>query len=62
MASEYFDSLKQYEKSCEDEESMTRLASLYETLGRFLKDLGLPSQVPQHPPLEAKALGTPCCV
>ncbi|XP_046879327.1 nephrocystin-3 isoform X1 [Hypomesus transpacificus] len=44
MASEYFDSLKQYEKSCEDEESMTRLASLYETLGRFLKDLGLPSQ------------------
>uniref|UniRef100_A0A672J741 Nephrocystin-3 n=1 Tax=Salarias fasciatus TaxID=181472 RepID=A0A672J741_SALFA len=44
MASEYFDSLKQYEKSCESEDSMTKLANLYETLGRFLKDLGLPSQ------------------
>ncbi|KAM6978092.1 nephrocystin-3 [Aplochiton taeniatus] len=44
MAAEYFDSLKQYEKSCEGEEGMSRLASLYETLGRFLKDLGLPSQ------------------
>ncbi|KAG7525130.1 nephrocystin-3 isoform X1 [Solea senegalensis] len=44
MASEYFDSLKHYEKSCESEESMTKLANLYETLGRFLKDLGLPSQ------------------
>lgn len=45
MATEYFDSLKHYEKSCESEDSMTKLANLYETLGRFLKDLGLPSQV-----------------
>ncbi|KAM3593907.1 uncharacterized protein V6R79_025211 [Siganus canaliculatus] len=44
MATEYFDSLKQYEKNCESEDSMTKLANLYETLGRFLKDLGLPSQ------------------
>uniref|UniRef100_A0A8D0H9M5 Nephrocystin-3 n=1 Tax=Sphenodon punctatus TaxID=8508 RepID=A0A8D0H9M5_SPHPU len=44
MAAEYFYSLKQYEKSCEGEESMIRLADLYETLGRFLKDLGLLSQ------------------
>uniref|UniRef100_A0A3Q2CAM0 Nephrocystin-3 n=1 Tax=Cyprinodon variegatus TaxID=28743 RepID=A0A3Q2CAM0_CYPVA len=44
MATEYFDSLKRYEKSCESEDSMTKLANLYETLGRFLKDLGLPSQ------------------
>lgn len=46
MATEYFDSLKLYEKSCDSEDSMTKLANLYETLGRFLKDLGLPSQVP----------------
>ena len=45
MAAEYFDSLKEYEKSCEGEESMICLADLYETLGRFLKDLGLLSQV-----------------
>ncbi|KAF3703658.1 Nephrocystin-3 [Channa argus] len=44
MAAEYFDSLKHYEKNCESEDSMTKLANLYETLGRFLKDLGLPSQ------------------
>ncbi|XP_029313702.1 nephrocystin-3 isoform X1 [Cottoperca gobio] len=44
MATEYFDSLKHYEKSCESEDGMTKLANLYETLGRFLKDLGLPSQ------------------
>uniref|UniRef100_A0A7N6BIA6 Nephrocystin-3 n=1 Tax=Anabas testudineus TaxID=64144 RepID=A0A7N6BIA6_ANATE len=44
MATEYFDALKHYEKSCESEDSMTKLANLYETLGRFLKDLGLPSQ------------------
>ncbi|XP_064025922.1 nephrocystin-3 isoform X2 [Pogoniulus pusillus] len=44
MAAEYFDSLKAYEKSCEGEESMVCLADLYETLGRFLKDLGLLSQ------------------
>ncbi|KAJ8376758.1 hypothetical protein SKAU_G00073380 [Synaphobranchus kaupii] len=44
MATEYFDSLKLYEKSCESEDSMTRLANLYETLGRFLKDLGLLGQ------------------
>ncbi|XP_031160773.1 nephrocystin-3 isoform X1 [Sander lucioperca] len=44
MATEYFDSLKHYEKSCESEDTMTKLANLYETLGRFLKDLGLPSQ------------------
>lgn len=45
MAAEYFESLKQYEKTCEGEESMVCLADLYETLGRFLKDLGLLSQV-----------------
>ncbi|NXF86773.1 NPHP3 protein, partial [Eubucco bourcierii] len=44
MAAEYFDSLKAYEKSCEGEESIVCLADLYETLGRFLKDLGLLSQ------------------
>ncbi|XP_019364397.1 PREDICTED: nephrocystin-3 isoform X2 [Gavialis gangeticus] len=44
MAAEYFDSLKEYEKSCEGEKSMLCLADLYETLGRFLKDLGLLSQ------------------
>ncbi|XP_019725055.1 nephrocystin-3 [Hippocampus comes] len=44
MATEYFDSLKHYEKNCESEDSMTKLANLYETLGRFLKDLGLSSQ------------------
>lgn len=45
MATAYFDSLKHYEKSCESEASMMKLSNLYETLGRFLKDLGLPSQV-----------------
>ncbi|KAH0627264.1 hypothetical protein JD844_002778 [Phrynosoma platyrhinos] len=45
MAAEYFSSLKLYEKSCDGEESMISLADLYETLGRFLKDLGLLSQV-----------------
>lgn len=45
MAAEYFNSLKEYEKSCEGEKSMLCLADLYETLGRFLKDLGLLSQV-----------------
>ncbi|XP_077772509.1 nephrocystin-3 [Podarcis muralis] len=44
MAAEYFSSLKLYEQSCEGEESMISLADLYETLGRFLKDLGLLSQ------------------
>nr|XP_046212171.1 nephrocystin-3 isoform X1 [Oncorhynchus gorbuscha]XP_046212172.1 nephrocystin-3 isoform X1 [Oncorhynchus gorbuscha] len=44
MATEYFDSLKHYEKSCASEDSMIRLGNLYETLGRFLKDLGLLSQ------------------
>ncbi|TRY59639.1 hypothetical protein DNTS_022786 [Danionella cerebrum] len=44
MATEYFDALKQFEKTCESEQSMSRLANLYETLGRFLKDLGLLSQ------------------
>ncbi|XP_061778263.1 nephrocystin-3 isoform X2 [Nerophis ophidion] len=44
MATEYFDALKHYEKNCASEESMRNLANLYETLGRFLKDLGLPSQ------------------
>uniref|UniRef100_A0A673G6D4 Nephrocystin-3 n=1 Tax=Sinocyclocheilus rhinocerous TaxID=307959 RepID=A0A673G6D4_9TELE len=44
MATEYFDSLKEFEKTCESEQSMSRLANLYETLGRFLKDLGLLSQ------------------
>uniref|UniRef100_A0A8C2IWF5 Nephrocystin-3 n=1 Tax=Cyprinus carpio TaxID=7962 RepID=A0A8C2IWF5_CYPCA len=44
MATEYFDSLKEFEKTCESEQSMSRLADLYETLGRFLKDLGLLSQ------------------
>ncbi|XP_013868832.1 nephrocystin-3 isoform X2 [Austrofundulus limnaeus] len=56
MATEYFDSLKNYEKSCESEEDMTKLANLYETLGRFLKDLGLPSQAvaPLHRSLEIR--------
>ncbi|XP_078055413.1 nephrocystin-3 isoform X1 [Mustelus asterias] len=44
MAAAYFESLKRYEKSCEGEDMITRLADLYETLGRFLKDLGLLSQ------------------
>lgn len=44
MAAEYFESLKQY-GNCEGEENMLCLADLYETLGRFLKDLGLLSQV-----------------
>ncbi|XP_043916336.1 nephrocystin-3, partial [Protopterus annectens] len=44
MASEYFDSLKQYEKISDGEANLRRLADLYETLGRFLKDLGLLSQ------------------
>ncbi|XP_060104862.1 nephrocystin-3 [Heteronotia binoei] len=44
MAAEYFSSLKLYEKSCVREESMISLADLYETLGRFLRDLGLLSQ------------------
>uniref|UniRef100_A0A3Q3VSZ2 Nephrocystin-3 n=1 Tax=Mola mola TaxID=94237 RepID=A0A3Q3VSZ2_MOLML len=40
MATEYFDSLKLYEKSCENEDSMTKLANLYETLGLyFLKNI-----------------------
>ncbi|XP_059801717.1 nephrocystin-3 isoform X1 [Hypanus sabinus] len=44
MAAAYFESLKKYEKSCEGEDMIVRLADLYETLGRFLKDLGLLSQ------------------
>ncbi|XP_072139866.1 nephrocystin-3 isoform X2 [Mobula birostris] len=44
MAAAYFQSLKEYEKSCEGEDMIVRLADLYETLGRFLKDLGLLSQ------------------
>uniref|UniRef100_A0A4W3HQC9 Nephrocystin-3 n=1 Tax=Callorhinchus milii TaxID=7868 RepID=A0A4W3HQC9_CALMI len=44
MAAAYFESLKEYEKSCEGEDMITRLADLYETLGLFLKDLGLLSQ------------------
>ncbi|XP_048366750.1 nephrocystin-3 isoform X2 [Sphaerodactylus townsendi] len=44
MAAEYFSSLKLFEKSCEKEEGMISLADIYETLGRFLKDLGLLSQ------------------
>ncbi|XP_016134058.1 nephrocystin-3-like [Sinocyclocheilus grahami] len=44
MATEYFDSLKEFEKTCESEQSMSRLANLYKTLSRFLKDLGLLSQ------------------
>ncbi|XP_008053105.2 nephrocystin-3 [Carlito syrichta] len=56
MAAEYFDSLKQYEKNCEGEESLICLADLYETLGRFLKDLGLLSQavVPLQRSLEIR--------
>ncbi|XP_043825181.1 nephrocystin-3 isoform X1 [Dromiciops gliroides] len=56
MAAEYFDSLKQYEKNCEGEESMMSLADLYETLGQFLKDLGLLSQaiVPLQRSLEIR--------
>ena len=45
MAAQYFESLRQYEQSCQGEDSMRRLACLYETLGRFLRDLGLVSQV-----------------
>ncbi|XP_040209039.1 nephrocystin-3 [Rana temporaria] len=44
MATEYIDALKRHEKLCEGEESVTCLADLYETLGRFLKDLGLLNQ------------------
>ncbi|XP_051784773.1 nephrocystin-3 isoform X1 [Erpetoichthys calabaricus] len=44
MAAEYFETLKHFEKNCEGEESMKKLADLYETLGRFLKDLGLLGQ------------------
>uniref|UniRef100_A0A8C5JYZ6 Nephrocystin-3 n=1 Tax=Jaculus jaculus TaxID=51337 RepID=A0A8C5JYZ6_JACJA len=56
MATEYFDSLKLYEKNCEGEESLTCLADLYETLGRFLKDLGLLGQavVPLQRSLEIR--------
>ncbi|KAM5315439.1 nephrocystin-3 isoform 2-T2 [Glossophaga mutica] len=56
MATEYFDALKQYEKNCEGEENMICLAGLYETLGRFLKDLGLLSQavVPLQRSLEIR--------
>ncbi|XP_037700690.1 nephrocystin-3 isoform X6 [Choloepus didactylus] len=56
MATEYFESLKQYEKDCEGEENMIGLADLYETLGRFLKDLGLLSQavVPLQRSLEIR--------
>ncbi|XP_031202078.1 nephrocystin-3 isoform X4 [Mastomys coucha] len=55
MATEYFESLKQYE-NCEGEENMLCLADLYETLGRFLKDLGLLSQavVPLQRSLEIR--------
>ncbi|XP_021027460.1 nephrocystin-3 [Mus caroli] len=55
MATEYFESLKQYENS-EGEENMLCLADLYETLGRFLKDLGLLSQavVPLQRSLEIR--------
>ncbi|GAB1294598.1 Nephrocystin-3 [Apodemus speciosus] len=55
MATEYFESLKQYE-DCEGEENMLCLADLYETLGRFLKDLGLLSQavVPLQRSLEIR--------
>nr|XP_056713290.1 nephrocystin-3 [Euleptes europaea] len=56
MAAEYFSSLKLYEKSYEKEESMISLADIYETLGRFLKDLGLLSQaiVPLQRSLEIR--------
>ncbi|XP_040818751.1 nephrocystin-3 [Ochotona curzoniae] len=56
MATEYFDSLKQYEKSCDGEENVVCLADLYETLGLFLKDLGLLSQavVPLQRSLEIR--------
>ncbi|XP_075403038.1 nephrocystin-3 [Tenrec ecaudatus] len=56
MATDYFDSLKQFEESCDGEESMICLADLYETLGRFLKDLGLLGQavVPLQRSLEIR--------
>uniref|UniRef100_A0A8C8XLY9 Nephrocystin-3 n=1 Tax=Panthera leo TaxID=9689 RepID=A0A8C8XLY9_PANLE len=56
MAAEYFDSLKQHEKNWEGEENMICLADLYETLGRFLRDLGLLSQavVPLQRSLEIR--------
>ncbi|XP_035299800.1 nephrocystin-3 isoform X3 [Cricetulus griseus] len=55
MATEYFESLKQY-GNYEGEENMLCLADLYETLGRFLKDLGLLSQavVPLQRSLEIR--------
>uniref|UniRef100_A0ABI8A356 Nephrocystin-3 n=1 Tax=Felis catus TaxID=9685 RepID=A0ABI8A356_FELCA len=56
MAAEYFDSLKQHEKNWEGEENMICLADLYETLGRFLRDLGLLGQavVPLQRSLEIR--------
>ncbi|ETE57671.1 Nephrocystin-3, partial [Ophiophagus hannah] len=53
MAVEYLSSLKLYEKNCEGEESMICLADLYETLGQFLKDLGLLSQKKNLPSSQA---------
>lgn len=58
MATEYFESLKQYE-NCRGEENMLCLADLYETLGRFLKDLGLLSQVTS---MDSKAGRLPMCM
>ncbi|XP_006902609.1 PREDICTED: nephrocystin-3 [Elephantulus edwardii] len=56
MATEYFDALKQYEKKCDGTENLVCLADLYETLGRFLKDLGLLGQavVPLQRSLELR--------
>ncbi|XP_069861523.1 nephrocystin-3 isoform X2 [Dipodomys merriami] len=56
MAAEYFDALKQYEKTCAGGDGLICLADLYETLGRFLKDLGLLSQavVPLQRSLEIR--------
>ncbi|KAJ3611035.1 hypothetical protein NHX12_021051, partial [Muraenolepis orangiensis] len=44
MAAHYFEALREFELSCQGEDSMKRLAGLYETLGRFLRDLGMVSQ------------------
>ncbi|KAG7264553.1 hypothetical protein CRUP_019961 [Coryphaenoides rupestris] len=44
MAAQYLDALRDHEHSCQGESGMRRLAGLYETLGRFLRDLGMASQ------------------
>jgi len=47
MAAHYLEALRDLEHGCQGESGMRRLAGLYETLGRFLRDLGMASQVGQ---------------